>query len=112
MPGLRTQWVLSSVWAKTKEQLQRDAINGINPITKKPVMQEMVEKRTKPLTADGKKTGEIVQTAGAGLPLAILRKSFRRCLWISEWPITEASRSIGGGSWQWAVDRSLFLAVI
>jgi len=44
MPGLRIQWVLGPVWAKTKEQLQKDVINGVNPITKKPVMQEIADK--------------------------------------------------------------------
>jgi hypothetical protein len=65
MPGLRTQWVRGPVWGKTKEQLQRDIINGVNPITKKPVMQEMVDKLTKPLTAEETRTGEIVQTKGS-----------------------------------------------
>jgi hypothetical protein len=64
LPGLRTQWIRGPVWAKTREQLRRDVINGVNPITNKPVMQEMVEKFTKPLTAEEKKTGEIIRTKG------------------------------------------------
>ena len=64
MPGLRTQWILGPVWAKTREQLRRDVINGNNPITGKPVMQEIVDKFTKPLTAEEKKTGEIVRDKG------------------------------------------------
>ncbi len=64
LPGLRTQWVRGPVWGKTREQLRRDVINGNNPITGKPVMQEIVDKFTKPLTADEKKTGEINRTKG------------------------------------------------
>jgi hypothetical protein len=64
MPGLRTQWIQGPVWAKTREQLRRDVINGNNPITKKPVMQEIVDKFIKPLTAEEKRTGEIIRTKG------------------------------------------------
>jgi hypothetical protein len=64
MPGLRTQWIRGPVWAKTREELRRDVINGNNPITGKPVMQEIVDKFTKPLTAEEKRTGEIVRTKG------------------------------------------------
>jgi hypothetical protein len=64
LPGLRIQWVRGPVWGKTREQLRRDVINGNNPITGKPVMQEIVDKFTKPLTADEKKTGEIIRTKG------------------------------------------------
>jgi len=64
MPGLRISWVLGPVWAKTREQLRRDVINGISPISKKNVMQEIVEHLTKPLTDAEKKTGEIIQTKG------------------------------------------------
>jgi hypothetical protein len=65
LPGLRTQWIRGPVWAKTRDELRRDVINGNNPITGKPVMQEIVEKFTKPLTADEKKTGEIIRNKGA-----------------------------------------------
>jgi hypothetical protein len=64
LPGIRTQWVRGPVWGKTREQLRRDVINGNNPISGKPVMQEIVDKFTKPLTADEKKTGEIIRTKG------------------------------------------------
>ena len=50
MPGIRTQWIQGPVWAKTKEQLRRDVINGNNPLSGRNVMQEIVEKFTKPLT--------------------------------------------------------------
>ncbi|MBN2321032.1 MAG: hypothetical protein JXR49_18280 [Acidobacteria bacterium] len=64
MPNIRTQWVLGPVWAKTKEQLKKDVINGVNPISGRPVMQEIVEKFTKPLSEEDKKTGEIKRTKG------------------------------------------------
>lgn len=64
MPGLRIQWVLGPVWGKTREQLRKDVIDGVNPITKQPVMKELVEKLTNPLTAEEKKTGEIVRDKG------------------------------------------------
>ena len=65
MPGLRTEWIRGPVWAKTREQLRRDVINGNSPITGKPVMQEIVDKFTKPLTAEEKKTGEIIREKGS-----------------------------------------------
>jgi len=55
MPGIRTQWIQGPVWAKTREQLRRDVINGNNPISGQPVMKEIVEKFTKPLTAEEQK---------------------------------------------------------
>jgi hypothetical protein len=64
LPGLRTQWVRGPVWGKTREQLRRDVINGNNPISGKPVMQEIVDKFTKQLIAEEKKTGEIIRTKG------------------------------------------------
>jgi hypothetical protein len=64
MPGLRIQWVLGPVWGKTREQLRKDVINGVNPIDGKPVMQEIVDKLTKPLTAEEEKTGEIIRDKG------------------------------------------------
>jgi hypothetical protein len=64
LPGLRTQWIRGPVWAKTREELRRDVINGNNPITGKPVMQEIIDKFTKPLTAEEKKTGEIIRDKG------------------------------------------------
>jgi hypothetical protein len=64
MPGIRTQWVLGPVWAKTREQLRKDVIEGNNPISGRPVMEEIVEKFTKPLTAEEKRTGEIIRDRG------------------------------------------------
>jgi hypothetical protein len=64
MPGLRIQYFRGPVWAKTNEQLQKQIVEGNNPITGRPVMQELVEKLTKPLTAEEKKTGEIKKEEG------------------------------------------------
>ncbi|NLV30169.1 MAG: hypothetical protein GXY47_03355 [Acidobacteria bacterium] len=66
MPGLRTQWIRGPVWAKTRDELRRDVINGKNPITGQPVMREIVEKFTKPLTAEEKRTGKVEQSRGPG----------------------------------------------
>ena len=64
LPGLRIEWIRGPVWGKTREQLRRDVINGNSPITGKPVMQELVDKFTKPLAAEETKTGEINRTKG------------------------------------------------
>ena len=64
MPNVRTQWVLGPTWAKTREQIRKDVVNGVNPISGRPVMQEIVEKLTKPLSEDDTKTGEIKRTKG------------------------------------------------
>lgn len=64
MPGIRTQWIQGPVWAKTRDQLRKDVINGNNPVSGRPVMQEIVEKFTKPLTAEEQKTGEIKRNRG------------------------------------------------
>jgi hypothetical protein len=64
MPNLRFQFIRGPVWAKTPEQLRRDVVQGKNPISGKPVMQEVIEILTKPLTAAEKKTGEIKRDRG------------------------------------------------
>jgi hypothetical protein len=64
MPGLRVQFVRGPVWGKTPEQLRRVIVEGTNPLTGKPVMQEIIEKLTKPLTAEEKRTGEISRDQG------------------------------------------------
>jgi len=64
MPNLRFQFIRGPVWAKTPEQLRRDVVQGKNPISGKPVMQEIIEILTKPLTAEEKKTGEIKRDRG------------------------------------------------
>jgi len=72
MPGLRIQYFRGPVWAKTPDQLRKQIVDGNNPITKRPVMQELVEKLTQPLTAEEKKMGEIKRDKGpatfAGTP--------------------------------------------
>jgi len=64
MPGIRIQYFRGPVWAKTHEQLKKQIVEGNNPITGRPVMQELVEKFTKPLTAEEKKTGELKRDMG------------------------------------------------
>jgi hypothetical protein len=64
MPGVRTQWIQGPVWAKTREEMRRDVIEGNNPISGRLVMQEIVEKFTRPLTAEEKMTGEIKRDRG------------------------------------------------
>jgi hypothetical protein len=64
MPGIRIQYFRGPVWAKTKEQLKKQIVEGNNPITGRPVMQELVEKLTKPLTAEEKITGELKRDVG------------------------------------------------
>jgi hypothetical protein len=64
MPGLRIQYIVGPVWGKTTEQLRRDVVYGNNPFTGKPVMQEIVDKLTRPLTAEEKKTGFLEQEKG------------------------------------------------
>jgi hypothetical protein len=64
MPGLRIQYFRGPVWGKTNEQIRKQIVEGNNPITGRPVVQELVEKLTKPLTAEEKKTGELKQNLG------------------------------------------------
>ena len=78
MPGLRIQYFRGPVWAKTNEQLKKQIVEGNNPITGKPVMAELVEKLTKPLTAEEKKTGEVKPTR-VRLLLPALPMSFSSC---------------------------------
>jgi len=64
MPGLRIQYFRGPVWGKTNEQLKKQIVEGNNPLTGRPVMRELVEKLTKPLTAEETKTGEIKPDMG------------------------------------------------
>ncbi len=64
MPNLRIQFFRGPVWAKTHEQLKKQIVEGINPITGKPVMQELVGHLTRPLTDQEKKTGELKRDKG------------------------------------------------
>ncbi len=65
MPGLRIQYFRGPVWGKTNEQIRKHIImEGKNPLTGRPVMQELVENLTKPLTAEEQKTGEVRKDLG------------------------------------------------
>jgi len=64
MPGMRIQYFRGPVWAKTREQLKKQIVEGNNPITGKPVMQEIVEKLTKSLTAEEKNMGPFKRDTG------------------------------------------------
>jgi hypothetical protein len=64
MPGLRIQYFRGPIWGKTNEQIRTQVMEGNNPITGRPVVQELVEKLTKPLTAEEKKTGEFQRDVG------------------------------------------------
>ena len=90
LPGIRTQWIRGPVWAKTRPELKRDVINGRNPLTNQPVMQEIVEKFTKPLTSEEKRTGEIVRDKGPATFTDTeenLRKMFEDKRWTDFLPI-------------------------
>ena len=90
LPGIRTQWIRGPVWAKTRPELKRDVINGRNPLSGQPVMQEIVEKFTKPLTAEEQRTGEIIRDRGPATftdTEANLRKMFEEKRWTDFLPI-------------------------
>jgi len=61
MPNLRFEFILGPVWAKTREQLRRDVVESKSPVSGKPVMREIVEILTTPLTAEEMRTGEIAR---------------------------------------------------
>jgi hypothetical protein len=64
MPHLRFAFVKSPVWGKTAEQLRHDVIEGNDPITGKPVMHEIVDQLTVPLSAADSASRTIPQSAG------------------------------------------------
>jgi len=51
MPHVRTQYIRGPVWGRSREQIRKQIIEGTNPFTGRPVMQEVIEKLTSPLTA-------------------------------------------------------------
>ncbi len=59
MPGIRIQYIPGPVWGKDNAQLKAQIIEGNNPLTEKPVMKEIVEKLTSPLTDKEKNPGEL-----------------------------------------------------
>ena len=64
MPGIRLQFIQGPIWGKTAEQIRRDTVLGVNPLTGEPILEKIVEKLTKPLTAEEKRTGEITRSKG------------------------------------------------
>ncbi len=59
MPGIRIQYIPGPVWGRDNDQIKAQIIAGNNPLSDKPVMKEVVEKLTKPLTAKEKDPGEL-----------------------------------------------------
>jgi len=51
MPGIRTQYIRGPVWGRTPEQIRKQIVDGSNPLTGKPMMQEVIAKLTSQLTA-------------------------------------------------------------
>ncbi len=90
MPHLRVQYVRGPVWGKTRKQLREGIVEGNNPISGRPVMQEIIEKLTKPLTDEEKKTGEIKRDRGpdrfTGTP-DNLQKMFLKNRWTDFLPV-------------------------
>ena len=64
MPGIRLQFIQGPIWGKTAEQIRRDSVLGVNPLTGEPILEKIVEKLTKPLTAEEKRTDEVIRTKG------------------------------------------------
>jgi len=64
MPHLRFTYVKSPVWGKSAEQLKRDVIDGSDPVSGKPVMQEIVDQLTAPISAEDTTDRTIPQSAG------------------------------------------------
>ena len=62
---MRVQYILGPIWGKTAAQLRNDVALGTNPLTGVPVIQEIVDKLTKPLIAEEKVTGEIIRDKGS-----------------------------------------------
>ncbi len=63
MPTLRFTFVPHPVWGKTPEQLRKD-VEGKDPVSGKPMMQEIVDSLTRPLIDEEKRNGELAQDAG------------------------------------------------
>jgi hypothetical protein len=64
MPHLRFTFVKSPVWGKTPEQLQKDVIDGTDPVTGKPVMREIVDELTTSVSEEDRTTRMVPQSAG------------------------------------------------
>jgi len=61
---MRVQYIQGPVWAKTAEQLRKAVVFGNNPLTGKPVAEEIVDKLTRPLAPEDTKTGQIERDMG------------------------------------------------
>jgi hypothetical protein len=66
MPGERFTFVPHPVFGKTPEEMRRD-IEGKDPVTGTPVMQEVLDALTKPLSEEEKKRGFLERSAGSKL---------------------------------------------
>jgi hypothetical protein len=64
MPDLRFTFVKSPVWGKTAEQLRKDIVEGTDPIDGKPVMREIVEELTTPVSEKDRTERTVPQSAG------------------------------------------------
>ena len=56
MPTLRIVYTVHPVWGKTAEQL-RALLDGPDPVTGKPIMKEIIDALTMPLSAEDEKSG-------------------------------------------------------
>ncbi|MCC6203278.1 MAG: hypothetical protein IT494_09770 [Gammaproteobacteria bacterium] len=63
MPHQRFTFVPHPVWGKSPQQLRAD-IEGNDPVSGEPMMQQIVASLTRPLNAEESKTGAIEQSAG------------------------------------------------
>lgn len=63
MPTLRIVYTPHPVWGKTTEQL-KEMVNGPDPVTGKPMMEEIIADLTTPLTSDDEKSGLLPATLG------------------------------------------------
>jgi hypothetical protein len=63
MPNQRFTFVPHPVWGKSPEQLRKD-IEGKDPVSGKPMMQQIVDSLTRPLNSEESKTGTIEQSSG------------------------------------------------
>jgi hypothetical protein len=67
VPKLRSQFIRGPAWGRTREQIRRTTIEGNNPITGKPAMEELVAKLTNPLTDEEKRTDPLKRDQGPAI---------------------------------------------
>jgi hypothetical protein len=63
MPLIRTTFTPHPVWGKTPDEL-RVYVEGPDPITGQPMMKEITDSLTRPVTDEEKKTGQVVVSIG------------------------------------------------